>query len=66
MMATVEVVAVRGKIGAEDVEFGLGTTTQNRGGKAVQITQINSVHIPYDSTRSVKDMIDYILTKIPE
>lgn len=65
-MATVEVVAVRGKLGAEDVQFGLGSVVQNRGGKSVQITEINSVHIPYDSTRTVKDMIDYILTKIPE
>lgn len=65
-MATIEVVAVRGKVGTEDIQFGLGSTTQNRGGKAVQITEVNSVHIPYDSTRSVKDMIDYILTKIPE
>jgi len=47
--------------GAEDLVFGFGSIAQIREGESVPITLINAGTIPYDSTRSVKDVIDEIL-----
>ncbi len=47
--------------GVEDLIFGFGTESQIRNGNNVVVTHINASHIPFDSTRSVKDVIDEIL-----
>jgi hypothetical protein len=47
--------------GAEDLLFGLGSTSQLREGVTVKVTYINAATIPYDSTRSVKDVLDQLL-----
>ena len=49
--------------GAEDLMFGFGTTMQFREGEAVTLTKINAATIPYDGTRSVKDVLDELLTR---
>ena len=54
-------VFTRQVLGAEDVIFGFGSIAQIREGENVTISLINSAHIPYDSTRSVKDVIDELL-----
>ena len=55
---------VKQKAGAEDLLFGLGTTAQVREGENVTINLINADTIPYDSTRSVKDVLDELLASI--
>lgn len=55
---------IKQKAGAEDLLFGLGTTAQVRDGENVTINYINASTIPYDSTRSVKDVLDQILSSI--
>ena len=52
---------VKQKAGAEDLLFGMGSTSQIRQGENVKINLINASHIPYDSTRSVKDVLDQLL-----
>ena len=47
--------------GAEDLLFGFGTVAQIREAKNVTVTLLNASHIPYDSTRSVKDVLDELL-----
>ena len=47
--------------GAEDLLFGFGTVMQFREGEAITITQINAANIPYDESRSVKDVLDQLL-----
>jgi len=49
---------VKQRAGAEDLLFGLGTTAQVREGENVTINYINASTIPYDSTRTVKDVLD--------
>ena len=51
--------------GAEDLKFGFGSLTQIRNGQVVVLSEINADTIPYDATRSVKDVIDAILVKYP-
>jgi len=50
--------------GAEDLLFGLGATAQVREGETVTISFINAATIPYDSTRSVKDVLDELLATV--
>ncbi len=47
--------------GVEDLNFGFGTRMQFRQGEGVTVSNINSAHIPYDETRSVKDVLDELL-----
>lgn len=47
--------------GAEDLIFGFGSESQVRDGNNVVVTYINASSIPYDSTRSVKDVLDELL-----
>ena len=54
-------VFTRQVLGAEDIIFGFGSIAQIREGENVSISLVNSAHIPYDSTRSVKDVIDGLL-----
>jgi len=61
MEEEVKVVFARQRAGAEDLIFGFGTTAQIREGENVTITFINADTIPYDSTRSVKQVIDELL-----
>jgi len=51
--------------GAEDLIFGFGSTAQIREGESVTISLINADTIPYDTTRSVKQVIDEILLQLP-
>ncbi len=48
-------------LGVEDLATGFGTLAQIREGENVSVTLINASHIPYDSTRSVKDVLDALL-----
>jgi len=60
-MATEEqetLVFTRQVLGAEDVIFGFGSIAQIREGENVTISLVNASHMPYDSTRSVKDALD--------
>lgn len=47
--------------GVEDLLFGMDTIVQIRQGELVTVTKINSAHIPYDTTFSVKDAIDQLI-----
>ena len=58
---TEQLVFSRQVAGAEDLVFGFGSMAQIREGENVTITLINSSNIPYDSTRSVKQVIDELL-----
>ncbi len=51
--------------GVEDLVFGFGTIMQIRNGNSVTISLINAETIPYDTTDTVKSVIDKILTKYP-
>lgn len=51
--------------GAEDLMFGFGTVTQIRNSQGVIISKINAATIPYDSTNSIKDIVDAIIAKYP-
>ena len=51
--------------GAEDLIFGFGSTAQIREGESVTISLMNADTIPFDTTRSVKQVIDEILAKLP-
>ena len=42
----------------EDLLFGVGTTTQQRGGQSVEVTKINAANLPFDATRSLQERID--------
>jgi len=52
--------------GAEDLIFGFGSESQIRDGDTTIVTYINSAHIPYDSTRSVKQVVDEILLSLTQ
>lgn len=58
-----KVIFVKQLAGAEDLLFGLGSTSQVREGETVAINFINASTIPYDSTRSVKDVLDELLAR---
>ena len=64
-MATTEevkpLVFVKQLAGAEDLLFGFGAVSQIRGEDNVVVTMINADTIPYDSTRSVKQVLDELL-----
>ena len=60
-----EVVFVKQLGGVEDLQFGFGSVMQIRNGQSVTISLINAETIPYDSTHTVKDMIDAIIAKYP-
>ncbi|MCI4437399.1 MAG: hypothetical protein JHC33_11390 [Ignisphaera sp.] len=57
-------VFVKQLAGAEDLMFGTGTTSQVREGQTVTLSLINADTIPYDSTRSVKDVLDELLLRV--
>jgi hypothetical protein len=57
-------VFTRQPAGAEDLIFGFGTVSQIRGSENVVISAINASSIPYDSQRSVKDVLDELLSKV--
>ena len=40
-------------LGLEDILFGVGTTTQTRGGQQVDITKINAGNMPFDETQTL-------------
>ena len=56
-----KIIFVKAQAGVEDLMFGFGTTAQLREGETTTITLINASNIPYDSTRSVKDVLDELL-----
>jgi len=51
--------------GAEDLIFGFGSSAQIREGESVVISLINADTIPFDTTRSIKQIIDDVFTKLP-
>jgi len=59
-----QLVMTRQLAGAEDLLRGFGSTSQIREGETVTITHINAESIPYDSTRSVKDALDELFSKL--
>jgi len=60
-----KLVFTRQVAGAEDLIFGFGSTAQIREGESVTISLINADTIPFDTTRSVKQVLDEILAKLP-
>ncbi len=56
-----KLVFVKQLSGAEDMMFGFGTFMQFRQGEGITISKINASHIPYDTTRTVKDVLDQLL-----
>jgi len=60
-----KLVFTRQVAGAEDLIFGFGSTAQIREGESVTISLINADTIPFDTTRSVKQVIEEILAKLP-
>ena len=59
--ATTTQVYTKQVAGAEDLIFGFGSTAQIRNGENVTITLINADTIPFDNTRTVKQVIDELL-----
>lgn len=60
-----EVVFIKQLGGVEDLQFGFGSVMQIRNGQSVTISLINAETIPYDSTDTVKSIIDKIVAKYP-
>ena len=56
------VIYVKQLAGAEDLVFGFGNIAQIREGSTVSVTKINAALVPYDSIRSVKDILDLLIT----
>ena len=52
-----DLVFVRQKAGVEDMMFGIGATSQVRGGENVTINKIDSSIIPFSSSRTVQDCL---------
>jgi len=48
--------------GEEDLMFGYGEVSQVREGENTIIHKINAYTIPYDDTRSVGDVLEYLLS----
>jgi len=63
-MAADPLVFVKQLAGAEDLMWGIGTTSQVREGQTVTVSLINASTIPYDSTRTVHDVLTYLLGKV--
>ena len=57
-----KLIFVKQLAGAEDLLLGIGSTAQIRNGENVSIEMINASNIPYDSTRSIKDVLDELLS----
>lgn len=49
-------------LGLEDLVTGVGTFTQTRGTTPVTLTKINASNFPYDSSRTLKDVVSNIST----
>jgi len=56
--STTQLVFTRQVMGAEDLIFGFGSTSQIREGQNIAITLINADVIPYDNTRTIKQALD--------
>ena len=65
MEDTKPLVFTRQIAGAEDLAFGFGSEAQIREGESVTISLINAGNIPYDTTRTVKQVLDEIIAKLP-
>lgn len=66
-MATEEedkLIFVKQLAGAEDLAFGFGSVSQIREGENVIVTLLNADNIPYDNTRSVKQVLDELLAQV--
>jgi len=59
-----QIVFIRQKAGVEDLLFGFGNVQQIREGENVVVTMLNADSIPYDSTRSIKDALDELFSKV--
>ncbi len=65
-MATLEdITFIKQLGGVEDLQFGFGTVVQIRNGQTVTISLINAETIPFDTTDTVKSILDKILIKYP-
>ena len=51
-------IAIKTKIGVEDVNFGFGSERYNLDEGDVTVTKINSEHLPYSENNTVKDKLD--------
>jgi len=60
-----DVVFVKQLGGAEDLQFGFGTVMQIRNGHSVVVSLINADTIPYDTSDTIKTILDKILLKYP-
>ena len=54
-------VYVKQKMVEQDIEFGLSSIVQIRRGIRIEGKQVNADSIPFDATRSVKDVLDELL-----
>jgi len=54
-------VYVKQKMCAQDIEFGLSRVVQIRRGLRVEGIQINADTIPFDATRSIKDVLEELM-----
>ena len=59
-----KLIFVKQLAGEEDLVFGLGQVAQVREGETVAISMINAASIPFDSTRSVKDVLVELLNEL--
>ena len=57
-----KVIFVKQVAGAEDLMFGFGSISQVREGENTTINLINAHTIPFDNTRSVGDVLEYLLS----
>ncbi len=57
-----KIIFVKQLAGAEDLMFGFGSVSQVREGDNTTINLINAHTIPYDATRSVGDVLDFLLS----
>lgn len=48
------------KVTLEDMEIGVGTVMQTRGGQQVQRTRINAKNFPYDETHTLSQRLDQV------
>jgi len=52
------------RIGAQDINFGIGTEIQIRNGKRVEVKWVDSSDIPYEQGKSVKEILDELVAKV--
>ena len=57
-----KIVFVKQQAGVEDLLMGFGSVSQIREGANTTINLVNAHTIPYDATRSVGDVLDYLLS----